>query len=160
MPEVGFSKFSYEIPADIRYPDRTFLVQFFNFQTNANIYALDFFKKIKDRENMTAAENVARSFFVQISPGVGMVYLNYRAANEDMLLPPRRTAFFLGAGAGFDIHLPNYLTLTPMIRTQHYPGVRWEGLSEIRDEQTGDFFREETYVNQFAFTLRMELRLH
>ena len=159
LPELGFSKFSNEIAPIGDYSKRTFIAQFFNFQINANIYPLDFFKQNTDKTNRNATENVARSVFVQISPGTSMVYLSYRAASEEMLLPPRRTTYFIGLGAGFDIHYRNYLTLTPMLRYQHYPSVRWTGLAEIRDEYTDDFFREDSFVNQVAFSLRLGLFL-
>jgi hypothetical protein len=155
LPEVGFSKFSNEISAIGIYPKRTFIAQFFNFQINANIYPLDFFKQHTEKDSRNPTENVARSVFVQISPGASMVYLSYRAALESMLLPPRQTAFFIGLGAGFDIHYRNYLTLTPMLRYQHYPSVQWTGLSEIRDEYTDDFFREDSFVDQLAFSIRL-----
>jgi len=155
LPEVGFSKFSREIEPIGSYPKRTFIAQFFNLQLNANIYPLDFFKNFTDKENPTPSENVARSVFVQISPGASMTYLSYRAAFEEMLLPPRRTAYFIGLGAGFDISYKNFITLTPMLRYQHYPSLRWIGLSEIRDENTADFFREDTFINQLAFSVRL-----
>jgi len=155
LPELGFSKFSNEIEPIGIYPKRTFIAQFFNFQVNANIYPLDFFKQNSNKTNRNPTENVARSVFVQISPGASMVYLSYRAAFEEMLLPPRRTAYFIGMGAGFDIHYKNYLTLTPMLRYQHYPTVQWVGLKEIKDEYTDDFFREDSFVNQVAFSVRL-----
>jgi hypothetical protein len=159
LPEFGFSKFSNEIAPIGIYPKRTFIAQFFNFQLNTNFYPLDFFKQHTDSENRNPTENVARSVFVQISPGASMVYLSYRAAFEEMLLPPRTTAYFIGMGAGFDIHYKNYLTLTPMLRYQHYPSVQWNGLSEIRDEYTDNFFREDSFVNQVAFSFRLGLFL-
>ena len=159
LPELGFSKFSNEIAPIGSYSKRTFIAQFFNFQVNANIYPLDFFKQYTERTNQSSSENVARSLFVQISPGMSMLYLSYRAAFEEMLLPPRRTSYFIGLGAGFDIHYRNYLTLTPMLRYQHYPSVQWLGLSEIQDEFTDDFFREDSFVNQVAFSLRLGMFL-
>lgn len=155
LPEIGFSKFSNEISPIGLYPKRTFIAQFFNLQVNANIYPLDFFKNYTTKENPTPTENVARSVFLQVAPGASMVYLSYRAAFEEMLLPPRRTAYFIGLGAGFDITYKNLITLTPMLRYQHYPSLRWIGLSEIRDENTTDFFREDTFINQLAFSIRM-----
>jgi len=160
LPELGFSKFSNEIAPIGIYPKRTFISQFFNFQLNANIYPLDFFKQYTEKELRNPTENVAHSLFVQISPGVSMVYLSYRAALEEMLLPPRRTSYFIGLGAGFDIHYKNYLTLTPMLRYQHYPSVQWVGLSEIQDEFTDDFFREDSFVNQVAFSIRLGVFLN
>lgn len=158
LPEIGFTKFSNEIDAINDSPKEVFIGQFFNVQLNANIYPLDFFDQVKNNETITSSQNVARSFFVQFSPGVSMIYLSYRAELEEMLLPPRETSFFLNFGAGFDLHYKNYLTLTPMVRYQHFPNVNWEGLSGLRDEYSDIFLRDNSYVNQVAFALRLGIR--
>ncbi len=155
MPEAGFAKFKTPGLENTGFPEGNFYAEFYNLQLNGNVYPFDFFDRLDKKEKLTSAENMRRSVFVQIAPGATMTYLSYRDAAEEMLLPPRRTAFFIGLGAGFDIHYKNYLSLTPMLRFQHYPTVRWDGLGELADENTGDFFREETSVNQLAFSLRL-----
>ena len=155
LPEAGFTKFKTPGVADTGFPEGDFNAEFYNFQANLNIYPFDFFERLDQKKTLTSAENMKRSVFVQIAPGASMTYLSYRAAAEEMLLPPRRTAFFVALGAGFDIHYKNRLSLSPMLRYRHYPSVKWAGLNELAGENTGSFFREETSINQLAFSLRL-----
>lgn len=159
IPEFGFTIFSNQIPAIGDYSERFFIAQFFDFQGNANIYPFDLFRNFSGRSNLNVPRKAARAIFVQVSTGVSMAYLSYRAALEDMLLPPRRTVASLGIGTGFHLRYRNYLTLTPMLRYRHYPNVTWPGLSELRDENSGFFLRDDTYINQIAFSLRLEVTL-
>ena len=144
LPEARYAR--YEAHPESIYDTGTLGFQNFSFHLNTNIYPLNFFG---DCDCPTFAKQepwLEKGLFLQLSPGVHYLVQSYES--DQMLAiydDVEDWAYSLGIGAGFDIGISNWITLTPYGRLTRYWDGKWS------DFEKNPFFSEtEVLISSYA----------
>jgi hypothetical protein len=123
------------------------------FHFNVNFYLFDFDSDCNCPTFSKTGGHFQRGFFLQISPGV--IYMNNsktsadNVKNSDKIVAPGG-----GIGAGYDIGLSNFITLTPLVKFIHYQNVEWQ---DFDGNPASDDFSTSN-INQLYGGLRVGIR--
>lgn len=96
-----------------------------HFQFNTHFYLFDLESDCNCPTFSKDGNFLTKGFFVEISPGAAMLSSELKTADDS---DDGRT-FLLGgsAGAGLDLGLADWLTVTPLARYYFYPNAGWGG---------------------------------
>ena len=147
LPEVGFVIGEQEVTHSINEAITTSYNQY-HFFFNTSIYPLDFEGDCNCPTFGKDGSFFQKGFYLQLSPGITYLsakteYILSQNSYEDSALH-----LVIGIGAGLDIGLNDYITITPLLRYVLGFGATWNGLqfegsdpitteSNTRDLQTG-----------------------
>lgn len=155
-PELNYSQFKQEYTTAL---DDVF--QFknnaFGFHFNTSIYPLSFKDDCNCPTFKKDGQVLEKGFHLILSPGVNYFDLTI---NDDSY-KTNDIVFSAGIGAGLDIGLTDYLTLTPMVMYHRYFDAEWEDLDIALDFQDTlpDNASTTTSFNQLFFGARLRIRL-
>ncbi len=121
LPELSFEKYGRTI-AGTDYEHR--LVGFY---FNANFYPFDFSNDCDCPTWSKDGNFFTKGFFLQVSPGVWSLE---NSVNAEKKISDRALAWTLGAGAGLDIGLADFLTVTPMLKYYYSPNNTWKNVPD------------------------------
>ena len=103
-------------------------------QVMVDIYPFDLNSDCNCPTFSKQGNTLAKSFFLEIAPGLQWSKLNVITRNENNDTQTRSStdalSFRLAAGAGFDIGISDLLTVTPWVQGFWSPGVDWNGLND------------------------------
>lgn len=119
-PELAFGKFE-KSPNYIREH------QFISFHFNTNLYIFDL---AEDCDCPTWSKDggiMKKGFHIQISPGVSRMRNKFYGALENSNV----TKYYpeIGIGAGLDIGISDFFTITPLAKFFFSPNAEWEGIN-------------------------------
>lgn len=122
LPEISYEK--YEASARTSSLEHRIL----GFYFNTNLYPFDF-KGDCDCPTWSKSGNFfSKGFFIQLSPGV-QHFRNHFITDQSY--EDETMGWTLGAGAGIDLGITDFLTITPLIKTYYSPNINWENLPDL-----------------------------
>lgn len=142
-PEVSYEKYEH------RFDRGSVKHTFYNFGFNVNIYPFDFEGDCDCPTWSKQGDFFSKGFFIQLSPGVSLLQNEYSDSHSDSNNENAIVVFF-GIGAGLDIGLSDFLTVTPLVRLNYAPSVSWPGFHPQNRESS---------ILQTAVGIRLGLRL-
>ena len=135
-------------------------LRFYNFFLNTNFYLLDFEGDCNCPTFSKGGNIFEKGFFVQISPGV-MRFSSEAVSQADFLDPEQSqssdssTHFGIRLGAGLDIGITDFITLTPLARYTFIPSI---GRDDFGQKFLGDASQAETQLGQLFAGVRLGFR--
>lgn len=162
LPELNYSQFKkegqtgYTNPAD-------FSNRFYSFFLNTNIYPFDFAGDCNCPTFSKQGQFLKKGFFLQVSPGI--TYLQGKVTFEQPVVENEKTfestalAASIGAGAGLDIGISDFMTLTPMLSLRYFPNAKWESLSKYVGSDIYAPTSTESAIWQWSAGVRLGFRL-
>lgn len=142
----------------------SFSNQFYSFFLNTNFYLFDFLGDCNCPTFSKQGQLLKKGFFLQISPGItylqNKVTINQEAApfNGD-LYESSDWAVSIGAGAGLDIGLSDFVTITPMVSLRYFPAAKWDQLHSYSNIREESLHVEESAIWQLSAGARLGFRL-
>lgn len=122
LPEISYEK--YEATSRTSSVEHRIL----GFYFNTNVYPFDFKGDCNCPTWSKSGNFFSKGFFIQVSPGVQ--YFNNRFT-ADVLYEDETFGWTIGAGAGIDLGVTEFLTITPIIKTYYSPGINWSNLPDL-----------------------------
>jgi opacity protein-like surface antigen len=144
FPEVSYEKYSQDfglIKDDI---------STFNFYLNTNFYLFDFEGDCNCPTFSKGGDFFEKGFFIQVSPGIS--YFRLSANSEINEVSDSDSSFGIGLGAGLDIGISDFLTITPIVKYTWLPNVSRDELATFSDEDL------DASVSQFYGGIRIGIR--
>lgn len=125
----------------------------FGVHLNANIYLFDL-EGDCDCPTWSKSGNVfQKGFFLQAAPGVNNMEIQFNSITE---VDSKRDFFWdIGVGAGVDIGIAEFLTITPIVKYYFAPNAKWEYLEDL----TANEVSTKSNVGQFYAGVRMGFHL-
>ncbi len=156
-PELNFSQFKQNFDIQITGETFKFRNNVYGFHFNTNIYPLNFKDDCNCPTFKKDGQILDKGFHLILSPGVNYFDLSINAdeyKTNDLV-------FSAGIGAGLDIGLTDYLTLTPMVLYHHYFDAEWEDLDTALNftDELPENASTTTSFNQLFFGVRLSIRL-
>jgi opacity protein-like surface antigen len=158
-PSLGFNRSNSSYTLDsLSYKD--FKLDQYEFNLKTNIYFLSL-KADCDCPTFSRESGILKKgLFLQIAPGISYFRssLESPAVNADA----NGFNFKLGVGLGLEIGVTDYITITPIVKYNHYFNVEWEGLQnsiatiDNREVLEGG---DITKISQFYGGIRLGFRL-
>ncbi|HHH50126.1 MAG TPA: hypothetical protein ENK52_04025 [Saprospiraceae bacterium] len=154
FPELSYTSFKSEptntsaFPADLK---------IFGFQYNVSVYPMDIEGDCQCPTFSKRGSVVKKGFFFQISPGVHL--LNKHSENDILTLEQRnekQTLFSIGFGAGLDLGINRFLTITPFARFNWFSKATWESLTINSNDPV--IQTNETKLNQIYAGIRLGIQ--
>ncbi len=147
LPEIGFGLGEQDVQKNSTETISTSYNQF-TFFFNTSIYPLDFEGDCNCPTFGKDGSFFQKGFYLQVSPGLSYLSSKSEYPTSGQSYEGSKLNFVLGLGAGLDIGLTDYLTITPLLRYVLGFGSEWSGLqfdgfteipseSDTRDLQTG-----------------------
>ncbi|MFT4663107.1 MAG: hypothetical protein ACI9VN_002066 [Patescibacteria group bacterium] len=127
---------------------------------NTSFYALDIEGDCNCPTFSKDGNFFSKGFFFQISPEV--FYMHNRFKQDDEKARSNEFGLGIGIGAGLDIGLSDFMTLTPLFRYSYYPNVEWKDLNVLLSgdvtpsPESAD--KNKTDMLQFFFGVRLGFR--
>ncbi|MCR9100006.1 MAG: hypothetical protein NXI25_08655 [bacterium] len=158
LPELNFGRS--EQTLDILGNPHEFAQNAFSLFLNTNFYVLDLEGDCDCPTFSKSGDFFQKGFFLQVSPGVSYFQHTIQTRESAAVdIEDEAFAFSIGAGAGLDIGLSDFLTLTPMAGFRYYFPSEWAGLEEIfLTAEPDPLFETESAVRQFWAGLRLGIR--
>ena len=145
LPEVSYEQFENQAGAS------KFGHRILGFYFNTNIYPFDF-KSDCDCPTWSKTGNFfTKGFFIQVSPGVWQLRNRYE---KDLNYEDETFSWTIGGGAGLDLGISDFFTVTPMVKMYYSPGNTWPGLPNSKSE----FTAVESTIRQFYAGLKLGYR--
>jgi hypothetical protein len=146
LPEVSFEKYGKTVN------NRDFEHQILGLYFNINLYPFDL-KSDCDCPTWSKQGNFfTKGFFIQLSPGAWR--LTNMISQEQQKMEDKNNTWTLGVGAGLDIGVSDFLTVTPLVRVYHSPNHTWNNLPDVRGEPT----KVDSSIQQLYAGIRLGLR--
>lgn len=158
-PQLMYSRYARQWTDDQKV-DYSITSNFYSFSFNTNFYALDLEGDCNCPTFSKDGNFFSKGFFFQVAPEV--FYMHNRFNVEDTDERANEIGFGIGIGAGLDIGLSEFMTLTPFVRYSYYPNVEWSDLNvlldrnDLPDPQTAD--NNTSDMIQIYFGIRMGFR--
>jgi hypothetical protein len=106
--------------------------QSLSLHATTNVYLLDFFGDCDCPTFSKQDPFFKKGFFLQVSPGAHYLMQSYRSGPAlGLELDQNDWAFSFGLGAGIDIGLSDWITLTPYGRITRLFGAQWTGFDYL-----------------------------
>ncbi|MEZ4956046.1 MAG: hypothetical protein R2825_20980 [Saprospiraceae bacterium] len=120
---------------------------------NTNIYLFDL-EGDCDCPTWSKSGNVfQKGFFLQVAPGVNNIEIKFNSVAE---VDSKRDFFWdIGVGAGVDIGVAKFLTITPIVKYYFAPNAKWEYLEDL----TANEVSTKSNVGQFYAGVRLGFHL-
>ncbi len=155
LPEVGVKLGTHD--DIVRFDDERIEMKttHYHFVANTNIYVLDLEGDCNCPTFGKEGGLFKKGFYVQVGPGLSMFSPDPKLNDYSM---GESLAFFFSLGAGLDIGITKYLTVTPWIRFQRHLNQNWQS---IYYNITGDELRTldiESSVSDLLLGLRVGYR--
>ncbi|HHM21139.1 MAG TPA: hypothetical protein ENJ20_03855 [Bacteroidetes bacterium] len=146
FPEAGYGL----VKADL---DQTGLeIRSFGFHLNTNVYPFDFAGDCDCPTWSKEGGILKKGFFFQLSPGV--VRSDIKVNDPIVVQNGNATYFHLGFGAGLDIGLSDFLTITPLVKYYISPPVEYS----LTVPGPIFFGTTQSNIKQFMAGIRVGLR--
>jgi len=132
----------------------------FSLFLNTNFYLLDLEGDCDCPTFSKSGDFFQKGFFLQVSPGVSYFQHSIQIQESTVVnIEEDAFAFSVGIGAGLDIGLSDFLTLTPMAGFRYYFPSEWAGLEKLFITAEPDpLFETESAIQQFWAGLRLGIR--
>ena len=147
FPEISYEKYSQDFGV------ATDDISSLNFYFNTSFYLLDFEGDCNCPTFSKGGDFFEKGFFIQVSPGISYFTSNFTAENVDVT--DKNFSFGLGLGAGLDIGISDFLTITPIVRFKWLPNASREELEMASELSEGDL---DTSLSQFYGGVRIGFR--
>jgi hypothetical protein len=147
LPEVSYEKYSQDFGLAKE------KISSLNFYLNTNFYLLDFEGDCNCPTFSKGGDFFEKGFFIQVSPGISYFTSNFTAPNVDVT--DKNFSFGLGLGAGFDIGVSDFLTITPIVKFTWLPNASREKLERASELSKDDL---DTSLSQFYGGIRVGIR--
>lgn len=125
LPEISYEKYG-EAWGGAEYEH-----EIIGFYFKTNIYPFDFGSDCDCPTWSKDGNLFTKGFFLQLSPGV------WRLKNSivsETTIEDDDVNWTIGAGAGLDVGVSDFLTLTPIVKFYYSPGHTWKNLPDVRGE--------------------------
>jgi hypothetical protein len=147
-PELSYSR---QLALEIE--NQNYNLSSFGLEVNTHFYFLDFEEDCDCPTWSKSNDWFQKGFFVSIHPGAQVFQYPVQAETES------RTQWLAsaGIGAGIDIGISEYVTLTPLIKWRHFFTPEWNGLIELYESNSAGISQEweKRYFNQIQAGLRL-----
>ena len=126
---------------------------YYGFHLNSNIYLFDL-EGDCDCPTWSKSGNLfEKGFFIQVAPGLNTLEV---AFNHVTTVDSDRDLFWdLGIGAGLDIGISDFLTVTPLVKYYIAPNAEWNYLEDL----TNDEISSTSNAGQFFAGVRVGFHL-
>lgn len=143
LPEIGYQSGSHTITmnelgqTDLGYSQISLLL-------NTSVYPFDFEGDCNCPTFGKDGNFFQKGFYLQIAPGVAQMSTSTRSTSSEIESDHSSTVLLLAVGAGLDIGITDYITLTPFVRYWAGWNAEWQDLtldpneSSIVSTRTGD----------------------
>ncbi len=164
LPELNYSQFEYNDQTGYINP-ADFSNRFFSFFLNTNFYLFDFAGDCNCPTFSKQGQFLKKGFFVQVSPGV--TYLQGKVVFENPIFHDIKEyktfestslAASIGAGAGLDIGISDFVTFSPMLSLRYFPNAKWESLSQNAAPVIYELASTESTIWQWSAGARLGFR--
>lgn len=147
-PEISYSR---QLALEIE--NQRYNLNSFGLEFNTHFYFLDFEEDCDCPTWSKSNDWFQKGFFVSIHPGAQVFQYTASTGMEDQT----QWLASLGIGAGIDIGLSEYITLTPLIKWRHFFTPQWNGLIELYESNSAGISKEweKRYFNQIQAGLRL-----
>lgn len=158
LPELSFGRS--EQTLDILGNPHEFTQNAFSLFLNTNFYVLDLEGDCDCPTFSKSGDFFQKGFFLQFSPGISYFHHHIQIQESTVVnIEDEAFAFSVGIGAGLDIGLSDFLTLTPMAGFRYYFPAEWVGLEKLFITAGPDpLFETESAIQQFWAGLRLGVR--
>ncbi len=158
LPELNFGRS--EQTLDVIGDPHEFTQNAFSLFLNTNFYLLDLEGDCDCPTFFKSGDFFQKGFFLQVSPGVSCFQHTTQTRESAAVDIEEDTfAFSIGVGAGLDIGLSDFVTLTPMAGFRYYFPSEWAGLDDLFITAEPDpLFETESAIQQFWAGLRLGIR--
>ena len=130
LPEARYARF--EARPESFFDAGQLTWQSFSFHLNTNIYPFDFFGDCDCPTFSKQNTFFKKGFFLQVSPGVHYLAQSYRSERyEPHNADVSDWAYSIGLGAGLDIGISDWITLTPYGRFTRVLDGTWEDFDNL-----------------------------
>lgn len=152
MPEVLMG-----LKASTEYPNASKTdLQYFGFNFNTQVYIFDLEGDCDCPTFSKQGPSLQKGFFLNLAPGI--VYNNKDLSKPDIeTFSTSHINFRIGLGAGFDIGINDFFTISPSINYNIAPNVIWNDLSGIQGSIQDTEVIKSNW-NQIQFQLRLGFR--
>lgn len=124
---------------------------------NTNFYVFDFKGDCHCPTFSKKGPELQKGLFFRISPGLSYFSSNIQSAGIET--KGETFAFSIGAGAGIDFGISEFLTITPIALFRYYPTLGWKDISTIDiGIKEWSYPEDETSLKQIYLGLRLGFR--
>ncbi|MEM9821521.1 MAG: hypothetical protein AAF985_10635 [Bacteroidota bacterium] len=132
--------------------------RFLSLYFNTNLYIFDLAGDCDCPTFSKDGDIMKKGFFIQISPGISFLQNQYQdlvASNtqDDNALVPS-----IGIGAGLDIGLSDFLTITPIVSYRYHFGAEWTNFHTYFGDQPLVAADNTTNIGMFSLGFRLGIR--
>lgn len=154
-PEISYSSNKSNYVYDpLSYDLNATMISFF---ANTNFYVFDFTGDCDCPTFSKRGPELQKGFFLRVSPGIS--YFSHKLDSEGANLSGENFTFSIGAGAGIDFGISDFLTITPIAMLRYYPEIVWQDISVIDvGIKEWEYPKEQTSLTQIYLGLRIGLR--
>lgn len=164
LPELNYSQFEYSNQSGYN-NNADFSNRFYGFLLNMNIYPFDFLGDCHCPTFSKQGQLFKKGFFVQVSPGItaleGKVVFEkpvFHDIKEYKTFESTSVAASVGAGAGLDIGLNDFVTFAPMLGLRYFPNAKWTSLGASSSLETFTPASTESNIWQWTAGARLGFR--
>lgn len=125
LPEISYEKYGKTLDGS------EYGHEIIGFYFNTNIYPFDFGSDCDCPTWSKDGNLFTKGFFLQLSPGV------WRLKNSivsETTIEDDDVNWTIGAGAGLDVGVSDFLTLTPIVKFYYSPDNTWKNLPDVKGE--------------------------
>ncbi|HFA50904.1 MAG TPA: hypothetical protein ENJ95_17990 [Bacteroidetes bacterium] len=145
LPEIGYSSLSANSSSS------NIEINLLAFHFNTNIYPLDFKGDCDCPTWSKGGKFFEKGFFIQLSPGI--IKSNIDISSDTQLTDEKTSYFEIGMGAGIDIGISDFVTLTPIVKYYITPKTEY-----WPSEPATDFGPAKSNIKQLYAGLRVGFR--
>jgi len=147
FPEISYEKYSQDFGL------ATDEIKSLSLYFNTNIYLLDFEGDCNCPTFSKGGDLFEKGFFIQVSPGISYFTSTFGLDSEE--IEDSNLSFGLGLGAGLDVGISDFLTITPLLKFTWLPSASREELEAASELPAGDL---DTSISQFYGGIRIGIR--
>jgi hypothetical protein len=147
LPEISYEQYEDQAgPAKFEH-------RILGFYFNTNIYPFDFGSDCDCPTWSKTGNFFTKGFFIQISPGVWNLQNRYETG---LVFDDETFTWTIGGGAGLDLGVSEFLTVTPLVKMYYSPDNTWPGLPAV-DGNPADV---DATIRQFYAGLKLGFNLN
>ena len=102
---------------------------FISFHFNTNVYIFDLAGDCDCPTWSKEGNFFQKGFFIQVSPGVSRMKNSFSSSDFGEVVETNQY-FEIGVGAGLDIGLSDFITVTPLVKFFYSPNAKWDNATE------------------------------
>lgn len=159
LPELNYSRFA-QTWSNNESATGKISSTFYSLYLNTNFYIFDLAGDCDCPTFSKDGDIMKKGFFVQVSPGLSLVQNKY----DDLVEQEQKSASAftpsIGIGAGLDIGLSDFLTITPIVSYRYHFGVEWSDFHTYFDSNPPLLASDNTTgISTISFGLHATIRL-